>query len=149
MSKISDNAEAIKARLNTAPVEGELPTPIDLTKVDVVVDRQKDHRVKVAKSVASGTGTAILILWDGWVNLDPNSRRPRLGHSYTIRVQSKPVIAGDEMAADDVAESIAMRLWQWSRNGHANNECTVGPADITPDEKYLIYDMQVTIPTSH
>lgn len=149
MSKISENAEAILTRLKTAPVEGELPTAIDLTKVDVVVDRQKDHRAKVATAMASATGTAILILWDGWINLDKNARRPRLGHSYTIRVQSKPIIAGDQMAADDVAESIAMRLWQWSRNGHANNECTVGPAELTPDEKFLIYDMQVTIPTGH
>jgi hypothetical protein len=150
MSKQLDNADLIRMRLLTAPVAGEIPTTLDLTKLDVIVDRQKQIEAEVAKGVAKSTGTAITILWEGFVTVDKNARRPRLAHSYTLVVWSKPVIAGKNLTADDVMESVVQRLWQWRPvGGHAFSECEVKDGGLVPDAKYLKYDVQVVIPISH
>lgn len=150
MSKQLDNADLIRTRLLTAPTAKELPTTLDLTQVEVVVDRQKNIGNEVSKAVAKATGTAITILWDGFVVLDKNASRPRLGHSYTLIAWSRPILAKDNLAADDVMESVIMRLWQWRpTGGHAFGECEVKDGGLSPDPKYLKYDMQVVIPISH
>ena len=143
-------AEMIRTRLLTAPAVGELATQMDLTGLDVIVDRQKNILVEVTKSVAKARGTAVVILWEGWTPVDKNSKRPRLAHSYNITVWSKPIIAGANLAADDVMESIIARLWHWKpTGGHAFSEAEVRNGGLVPDAKFLKYDLEVVIPVSH
>ena len=150
MSKALDNAELIRTRLLTAPVAGEIPTALDITEVEVIIDRQKSVLTLVQTAVAKASGTAIVILWDGWVVLDKNNKTPRLAHRYVVSVWSKPVIAGDNLAADEVMEAVINRLWHWRPVGaHAFGEAVPGNGGLVPNNKYLIYDCEVVIPVSH
>lgn len=143
-------AEHIRTRLLTAPVAGELPTPLALAGLDIIVDRQKNILSDVTKAVAKAKGTAVVILWEGFTTVDKNSARPRLAHSYNITVWSKPVLAGANLAADDVMESIIARLWQWKpAGGHAFSEADVRNGGLVPDAKFLKYDCEVIIPITH
>jgi hypothetical protein len=150
MSKFLDHADTLRTRLITAPATGEPATPVDLTALEVIVDRQKNILTEVSKAVAKAGGTAIVILWTGFQTVDKNARRPRLGNSYTITVWSKPVIAGNDLAADDVMESVILRLWQWVPDGgHSQGEVQIRDGGLVPDNKFLKYDLDVVIPTTH
>ncbi len=152
MSNSFNNAELIRTRLITAPTAGELETILDLTALAdaVLVERQKNILPTVQVAVAKTTGTAITIRWEGWTVADANARRPRLAHRYVVTVWSKPVIAGDELAADDVIESALARLWHWVPAGHhAFGEAQPGNGGLVPDRSFLIYDFEVVIPISH
>jgi hypothetical protein len=143
-------AEMIRLRLLTAPTATELPTPLSLAGLDIIVDRQKNILSDVTKAVAKAKGTAVVILWEGFQTVDKNSARPRLAHSYNISVWSKPVLAGVNLAADDVMESIIARLWHWKpTGGHAFSEADVRNGGLVPDSKFLKYDCEVVIPVSH
>lgn len=149
MSKALDHAELIATRLATAPATGERETTVNLPAIDIIVDRQKNVLSDITKAVAKAGGTAIVILWQGFTTIDKNASAPRLAHRYTITVYSKPVIAGDDLAADDVMESVIQRLWQWIPAGyHANGEVEVQNGGMVPDRSYLIYDCEITIPAS-
>jgi hypothetical protein len=150
MSKALDNADLIRTRLLTAPAAGELATRIDITGVDVIVDRQKNILNKVAAAVGKSKGTAIVILWGGFVTSDENASKPRLESRYTISVWSKPVIAQGDLAADDVMEAVIRRIWHWRPGGpHAHGEARVKDGGIVPNASYLIYDCEVVIPSTH
>lgn len=150
MSRALDHAELIRTRFLTAPTAGEIPTALDITGVDVIVDRQKNILSDVSKAVAKAAGTAIVILWDGWQVADKNARTPRLAHRYTITVWSRPILAGAALAADEVMESVLKRLWHWRPDGgHAFGEAMPGNGGLVPHKSYLIYDCEVVIPVSH
>lgn len=143
-------AEMIRLRLLTAPTATELATPLALAGLDIIVDRQKNILSDVTKAVAKAKGTAVVILWEGFTTADKNSARPRLAHSYNITVWSKPILAGANLAADDVMESIIARLWHWRPSGgHAFSEVEVRNGGLVPDAKFLKYDLEVVIPVSH
>ena len=143
-------ADLIRDRFLTAPTATELATPLDLTGLDVIVDRQKNILSEVTKAVAKARGTAVVILWEGFTTVDKNSARPRLAHSYNITVWSKPILAGANLAADDVMESLIARLWHWKpTGGHAFSEAEVRNGGLVPDSKFLKYDLEVLIPISH
>lgn len=147
MSKSLDISELIRTRLLTAPVAGELPTPLDITGLDVIVDRQKDILSDVTKAVAKAKGTAIVILFEGFKTDDADAGQPRLTNTYNVCVWSKPVIAGQNLPADDVLESVILRLWQWVPVGaHFHQEATVTNGGLVPDRKFLKYDCEVSIP---
>lgn len=149
MSKALDHADLIATRLAAAPAAGELATTIDITAVDIIIDRQKNILSEVSKSVAKASGTAIVILWQGFVTIDKHASSPRLAHRYNISVYSKPVIAGAALLADDVMESVIQRLWQWIPAGaHAYGEATVENGGLMPDRSFLVYDCEVIIPAS-
>jgi hypothetical protein len=147
MSKALDMAELIRTRLLSAPTGSERTTPVDLTDVDVIVDRQKNILSMISLAVSKAKGTAIVILWDGFRSEDGEQASPRLVNSYQIRVYSKPVIAGDNLLADDVMESIILRLWQWRPvAGDAYfNEARIVDGGLIPDKAFLVYDLQVTL----
>lgn len=154
MSKALDLAETIRTRLLTAPVttgpRPELATAVDLTPLSIIVDRQKNVLSAVTAAVAKAGGTAITILWQGFQTADENAMTPRLDHRYTIFVWSKPIIAGDDLTADDVMDSIVNRLWHWvPGGGHAFKEAKVKNGGLVPNPKFLIYDCEVVIPVSH
>jgi hypothetical protein len=150
MSKAFQHAELIRTRLMTAPATGELPTPVDITDVDVIVYRQKEVNSQVNAAVAKAKGTAIVIVWQGFRTLDANAKKPRLTQTYNITVWSKPIIAGDELKADDVMESIIARMWHWIPvpGSHTQGEAVVEDGGLVPDKTFLKYDCEVTIPTS-
>lgn len=150
MSHALDTADAIKLRLETAPVSGEIATATDITAVDVIVDRQKQLLAAVNAAIAKKTGTAITILWTGWSTIDKNASTPRLAHSYTITVWTRPVLQAGAYPADDVMESIINRMWQWvPGGGHAHGEAEARNGGLVPHKSYLIYDCEVLIPVSH
>lgn len=149
MSKAFQHAELIRTRLLTAPAQGELETTIDITGVEVIVYRQKKIQSEIDAAVAKAKGTAIVILWQGFRTLEKNAHRPRLAQTYNVSVWSKPIIAGDALTADDVMESILLRLWHWTpTGGHAFGEAEVSDGGLVPDNKFLKYDCEVAIPTT-
>ena len=149
MSAALDMADRIRNRILTAPAVGEIATTVDLTHIDVIIDRQTPVLSMIQAAVARATGCAIVILWQGFQVPDPNTSRPRLAHRYTITVYSKQVIDGANRPADNVIESIVNRLWQWVPDGgHAHGEVEVLNGDMVPDKTYLVYDCEVTIPVS-
>lgn len=152
MSQALDIADLIRTRLLTAPVTGEPSTPVSLPTLGedgIIVDRQKDIATMVKIQIAKAIGTGVTILWDGHAVRDFNASRPDMDLSYTIQVISKPVITAGAFPADDVMESIILRLWQWvPGGGHANRECKIQPGGIVADRSFLIYDLGVTVPAS-
>jgi hypothetical protein len=100
-------------------------------------------------AVAKASGTAIVILWQGFQIPDKNSGRPRLEQRYSVTVYSRQVIDGETRPADNIIESIVARLWHWVPDGgHSMGETSITGGDMVPDKSYLIYDCDVTIPTS-
>lgn len=149
-SKAMIHAGLIKTRLQTAPAAGEIPTPLDITAVGVVIYEQQVLAAAIDAEVKKTTGCAIIIVWNGWTVLDKNASTPRLAHRYNVCVWSKPVIAANAYPADQVMESILNRLWQWVPVGyHAFGEAQVQDGGLVPDAKYLKYDVDVLIPVSH
>lgn len=141
-------ADKIRNRILTAPAVGEIATTVDLTHIDVILDRQKPVLSMIDAAVAKASGTAIVIFWEGFQVPDPNASRPRLAQRYNIRVYSKQVLDGEKRPADNVIESIVNRLWHWVPDGgHAYGETEVLNGDMVPDRSYLIYDCEVVIPT--
>jgi hypothetical protein len=153
MSKISDIANLIRTRLLTAPTADEIETLValpDLGEDGIIVDRQKNIRSLAAKAIDKNNGTAIVILWNEHAVKDKNAKRPRMGYGYNVAVWSKPVIAGDEWAADDVMESIINRMWHWvPGGGHSNSEVEIRPGGMVSDDNFLIYDCGLLVPASH
>ena len=138
MSRMLDIADAIKTRLEAVTA---------LAGIDVVVDRQKDIAVLIAKSVGRAKGSCITILWDGFGVPDANTSGPQVTSRYTIRTWSRPVI-NNETPADELVEEISKALHHWIPVGlHAFGEMTVSGGDFVPDAKWLIYevDVQVTL----
>lgn len=151
MSKAMDIADLIVARLKAAPAPGELATATDITGLDAIVYSQQNISTKITAAVGKASGTAITIVWDGHTTTEENAKKPRMAYSYTIEVISKPIIAGDELKADEVMESIIQRLWQWNPGGATGpsyNEAQVRGGGLVPDTKYLKYDLEVVIPAT-
>ena len=148
MSAALDIADMIAARLAIAPAAGELATVLDLTGLSIVVDRQKNIASDIAKGVGKAGGTAITILWQGFSADEKNTARPRLIQRYTLTVWSKPVLAGEDFAADDVMQSVITRLWRWIPSGsHCFAATEITRGGLIPDAKYLVYDCEISIPT--
>jgi hypothetical protein len=149
MSAALDMADLIRNRILTAPAVGEIPTTVDLTHIDVIIDRQTPVISQINAAVAKASGTAIVIFWEGFQVPDPNTSRPRLALRYNIRVYSKQVIDGANRPADNVIESIVIRMWHWVPDGgHAHGEANVLNGDMVPDKSFLIYDCEVVIPAA-
>ena len=149
MSAALDMADLIRNRILTAPAVGEIATTVDLTHIDVIIDRQTPVLSLINAAVAKATGTAIVIMWQGFQVPDQNTSRPRLAHRYTITVYSKQVIDGANRPADNVVESLVNRLWHWVPDGgHAYGEAEVLNGDMVPDKSFLVYDCEVVIPVS-
>jgi hypothetical protein len=149
MSAALDMADMIRSRILTAPIGGEIATTVDLTRIDVIIDRQKPVLSLIKAAVAKATGTAIVITWQGFQVPDQNTSRPRLAQRYNIAVYSKQVIDGENRPADNVIESIVNRLWHWVPDGgHAFGEAEVINGDMVPDNSYLVYDCEVVIPVN-
>jgi hypothetical protein len=136
MSRMLDIADAIKTRLESRAALEEIP---------VVVDRQKDIAVLIAKSVGRSKGSCITILWDGFGVPDPNTSGPQVTSRYTLRTWSRPVI-NNETPADELVEEICKALHHWIPVGvHAFGEMTVSGGDFVPDSKWLIYEVDVEV----
>jgi len=149
MSKALDHADLMAARISSAPAAGEEPTTIDITHVPCVVDRQKDILSVINEAVARDSGIAIVILWQGFTTLDQDSPNPRIANRYTVTVYSQPVIAGANLPADNVMESVIQRLLGWVPAGnHYNDRAQINNGGMMPDRSLLIYDCEVTIPSS-
>ncbi len=150
MSIALDTAELIKTRLLTAPAGGELPTTVDITDLTVIVDRQKQVLNEINKAVAKAKGTAILIVYTGFDVLDADASTPRLANRYSLQVWCKPIIAGANLAADDVLESVVHRMWHWIPSGHHHfDEARVLPGGMMPSKTHVVYDCEVLVPVSH
>lgn len=149
-SKAMATATLISTRLKTAPVTGEIATPLNITAVDVVIYEQKAIASQINAAIAKTTGCAIVINWEGYTTLDQNAARPRMAHRYNICVWSRPIIDQGNYPADQVIESIINRMWHWvPGGGHAHGEVEVKDGGIVPDAKFLKIDCEVTIPIYH
>lgn len=151
MSKALNIAELIRTRLLTPPLPAELSTPVDLSELpdQIIVDQQKNITSMVKNAVGKARGTAVTILYTGFGVIDPAAATPRLGNRYTVRVHSKPIIAGDEWLADDVVESVVKRLWKWDPgNRLPQDRCEIRGGDLIPDTKFLIYEIDLSFPSS-
>jgi hypothetical protein len=147
MSAALSLAEKIRSRLLTAPSGSELKTTVDLTQIDVIIDRQVPLVSKINEAIAKATGTAIVITWMGFQIPDKNTSRPRLEERFTISVWSKQIIDGINRPADHVIESIVLRLWHWVPDGgHAFGETVVTSGDMVPNASFLVYDCEIQIP---
>ena len=147
MSDFLDLADSIKTRLQTAAATGERATEIDLTDIEVIVDRQKDLVTSLAKAMAKSGGTAIIILWQGFQPDDETSGSPRLVSRYTISATCKPIRKPSDLNADDVMQSIIQRLWRWvPGGGHCFGAAKGFRGGLIPDTKYLVYDCEVSFP---
>ena len=140
MSKGIDIANAMAARLNA--LYG-IPSNLAL------VDRQKDIRVEVANRVAKASGSAIIILYEGFSNpAAMASGALNITRRYTVTIYAKPVIqAADVMAADDLLEAVARSLHNWEPDEPTAGfgEITVTGGDLRPDKSYFIYDLDVEV----
>ena len=149
-SKALMYADLMSDRIKTAPVEGEIETPLDITDLAVLVYEQKAIANKINAAVDKSKGAAIVITWEGFTVLDKNAARPRLAHRYNICVWSSPIIDQGAFPADQIIESLINRLWQWvPGGGHAFGEAEVKDGGIVPDPKFLKIDCEVSIPISH
>lgn len=150
MSEFYKIAEIVRERFLTAPAAGELATPLDITDgIDILVLEEGDTTSKVAQAVAKARGAAIEIQWIGWRVADKNAHRPRLDAVYNIYVFSRLIITGEALRADDVVQSVLLRLWHWiPRGAHAFGEVRPGGGDLTRGKKYMAYDFDLTIPVN-
>jgi len=149
MSASINLALLIQTRLATAPVAGELSTPVDITAIPSNVDRTGNILGDVQAGVQKSSGTFISIRWDGWVMLDANASKPRLANHYTVYVWARTVRDPAALAPEDVIEAVMRRLWQWRPDGQTvRGEAQVGNGGIVPDKSYLVYDCEVVIPAS-
>jgi hypothetical protein len=136
MSRMLDIADAIKARLESRP---------GLAGIDVVVDRQKDIAVLIAKSTGRAKGSCITILFEGFGVPDRNTSGPQVTARYTLRTWSRPVI-NNETPADELVEEIARALHHWIPEGtHAFGEMAVTGGDFVPDPKWLVYEIEAEV----
>ena len=150
MSKALDTAELIRTRLLTAPTGSELAVTVPIVDVAVIVDRQKNIVSDVAKAVSKASGTAIVILYDGFRSVDENASSPRIEQRFTVTIYSKPVIAGDNLKADDVMESVIKRLHHWRpvEASPVYDEMRVSGGDLVANASFLTYTLDVTARTS-
>jgi hypothetical protein len=140
-------ATHLRERLLTAPSGAESATPADLTRLDVIIDRQTPVLSLIQKAIAKTAGCAIVIVWGGFTVGDPNTSSPRLTQRYILTVWSRQVMDPGNRPADSVVESIIRRLWHWIPEGsHASGEARVTSGSMVPDETYLVYDLEVLIP---
>lgn len=149
MSAPTDMADLIRNRILTAPAAGELATLVDLTHIDVIVYKQQSLDAAVNAAVGKVSGCAITIEWAGFRTLEANASRPRLAEAYNVSVWSKPVIDAGNRPAELVIKSIVLRMWHWiPLGGHAFDEAVPQNGGVTPSNRYLIYDCEVTVPVS-
>jgi len=149
-SKHMAQADLIATRLRTAPATGELPTPLNITTVDVLVYKQKAIATKITAALDRDTGAAIVITWEGFTTLDPLSSHPRLAHRYNVCIWSRPVIDKDAFPADQILESIIARLWRWvPGGGHCFGASEIRDGGLVPDPKFLKIDCEVVFPIYH
>ena len=57
MSNGTDMADLIRNRILTAPAVGEIATTVNLTGIDVIIDRQKPVLSMIESAVAKASGT--------------------------------------------------------------------------------------------
>lgn len=140
-------ATALATRITTAPTGGEPATTVNLTGIPVIVDKQKDLLTELNKAVGKSEGVAVVILWDGFDEIDPFAPEPRVMNRYTVTIFSRPILTATALAADDVMESILTRLWRWApSNGHQSNAVQIGGAKFIPDERFSIYSLDLKLP---
>lgn len=153
MSKISKIAEKIVERLGSARTETELSTPIDISGIPVIFDRQTDIRSKVDRKMEEASGAVLTLLYQGWRIEDENASRPRVMQIYTLELHARYILLQDDINggakwADDVIESVILRLWHWRPElDHVYGECKPGDGDMLPDQRRLSYSCNVEVPT--
>ncbi|BCU75986.1 hypothetical protein [Luteolibacter sp. LG18] len=159
MGKARTHAALIQARLATAPLvdeeHRELPTPVDITGVDFVYARQALPVDKVAEIIGRTKGVVISMTYTGWSPLDAAQKRPRITKHYELTVWSRPLVleSGEEakadgaLYADDVMDSVIIRLWKWRpEEDHVNGEVEMKGGDQVPDKRFLLYSGEISIP---
>jgi hypothetical protein len=132
MSKALNNAAAIKTRLQTAPTGSERTVPVNITGIDVIVDRQTNIGDAIGKAMAGAAGVGITILWTGFINADEKSSDPRLANRYQITCWSREILTKGALPVDDVMEAVILRLHHWKPNSGDPyfNEAIVRNGDI-------------------
>lgn len=133
-------AQAMADRINAAP---------SLPDVTAMVYRQKTLASELATKLAKAGGAVIVILYEGFTNPDAGSAtHPAITRRFTVTLFAKPLLREDaEMAADDIVEITARILHNWepleATAGFA--EIHVKGCDLRPDDKFLIYDLEVEV----
>ena len=140
MSKAIDIANAMAARINA--ISG-IPSNL------AVVDRQKDIRVEVAHRVLKGTGSAIIILYEGFSNPAPMaSGLLNITRRYSVTLYARPILQDAEVvAADELIELVARELHNWEPDEASAGfgEIIVTGCDLRPDKSYFIYDLDLEV----
>lgn len=135
MSKFYDTADAIAAHLKTV---------VSLSKLPIVVDRQKDILSELKSAIAKQSGCLIIVTWAGAPNDDQSADGPRFASRYTVTLFSKPVIRHGETPADDLIEDIATALHDYRPSGSFYDRLVITGIDPIADEELLIYRVNLT-----
>lgn len=142
MSKALQIADKLAARLTATTA---------LSGVPVIVDRQKDLAAELLTKVSKLSPACIILRYEGFSNSDASqSGRPTVIRRYTATVFALPIFAGSTgKLGDAVMEAAAIALHNWEPVEATDGfpEIRVTGGDYRPDAKFLIYDLDLEIPS--
>ena len=141
MSKIIDQAEAIKFRLDNDVAE--------LSGVAVIVDRQKDLGEEIKKAVAKAKGAAVIISASSGRNNKPDDSGLELLTSFSVVVITKPIKRKGEPDAITIMEQIIISIHDFplTLSTHCTRHAKVQGWKLINHSTYLIYEITLTTPT--
>ncbi|MGC4017492.1 MAG: hypothetical protein QM755_23705 [Luteolibacter sp.] len=119
--------------------------------IAIHVDRQRDFESELEKVVGQSVGNLILVTWSGTDRGDRNATGPRFNGVFTITVWSKPIISGDDMAADEVVQLVCQILDDYrplvnGRETHLQDRWVVQGAAILQHPSLLVHRIPVQLP---
>ena len=138
MSKSVTIAQAMADRLNALAT---------LPDVEALVWRQKELASELAAKLGKATGAVVVILYEGFANPNANaSGQLSVARRYTVTIFAKPVLRGSSsISGDDIAEITARSLHDWEPDETTSGfaQIHVRACDLRPDDKFLIYDLDI------
>lgn len=146
MSRWLDRSDALKAHIE-ATVPACSPALPEDVRVAVIVDRQKEILTEVAQAVSAAYGAAVVILWTGGRNPQPENETLHLGGNYAITIRTLPVLRGENIPADELAELVAVAAHGWNPDGQPQRtkRMAVLNVELVPDQSLLVYEITARI----
>ena len=140
MSKAITIGNAIAARLN------DLAT---LPDVEALVWQQKTIASEMATKLGKASGAVIVILYQGFQNPDADAgSRLNVRRAYTVSVFVNPTLrAAGATTPEDIVEisASALHAWEPVEATTGFGQIHVKSCDLRPDDKFLIYDLDIEV----
>lgn len=140
MSKAITIATAIAARLNAL---------VTLPDVDAIVWQQKNIVSEMAAKLGKASGAVIVILYQGFQNPDADAgSRLNVRRAYTLSVFVNPILrTSGATTPEDIVEisSAALHVWEPVEATTGFGQIHVKSCDLRPDDKFLIYDLDIEV----